>query len=163
HGEVSRLMFGGYPIDSITNGVHAATWVADSFQKLYDRYIPGWRQDNFSLRYAMSIPVEAVWQSHMEAKRRLADYVNRQTNAGMEVDVPTIGFGRRAATYKRADLLFTDLERLKAIASTAGSFQVVYAGKAHPKDKEGKEVIQRIIRTKELLKPHVKVAYLENY
>src|SRR5262247_2877879 len=69
HGEVSRLMFGGYSIDSITNGVHAATWTADAFQRLYDRYIPGWRQDNFNLRYAMSIPHEAIWQSHTEAKK----------------------------------------------------------------------------------------------
>jgi len=163
HGEVSRLMFGGYSIDSITNGVHAATWVAEPFQKLYDHYIPGWKQDNFSLRYAMSIPRESIWESHIEAKRKLVDCVNREANAGMDVAVPTIGFGRRAATYKRADLLFTDLDRIKWIASTVGPFQVVYAGKAHPKDKEGKEVIQRIIQTKELLKPLVKVAYLENY
>jgi len=163
HGEVSRLMFGGYSIDSITNGVHAATWTADAFERLYDRYIPGWRQDNFNLRYAMSIPHEAIWQSHTEAKKKLVDYVNQETNSGMDVNLPTIGFGRRAATYKRADLLFSDLARLKSIASTAGPFQIIYAGKAHPKDKEGKEVIQRIIRTKESLKEHIKVAYLENY
>jgi len=163
HGEVSRLMFGGYSIDSITNGVHAATWTADAFERLYDRYIPGWRQDNFNLRYAMSIPHEAIWQSHTEAKKKLVDYVNQETNSGMDVNLPTIGFGRRAATYKRADLLFSDLARLKSIASAAGPFQIIYAGKAHPKDKEGKEVIQRIIRTKESLKEHIKVAYLENY
>jgi len=101
HGEVSRLMFGGYSIDSITNGVHAATWTADAFERLYDRYIPGWRQDNFNLRYAMSIPHEAIWQSHTEAKKKLVDYVNQETNSGMDVNIPTIGFGRRAATYKR--------------------------------------------------------------
>src|SRR5689334_19247050 len=111
----------------------------------------------------MSIPCEAVWQSHACAKRALIDYVNRETNSGMDVDLLTIGFGRRAATYKRADLLFTDIERLKAIASEVGPFQIIYAGKAHPKDREGKHVIQHIVQMRELLKPQIKIAYLENY
>jgi glycogen phosphorylase len=163
HGEVSRLMFANYSIDAITNGVHAGTWVAPPFQELYDRFMPGWKQDNFNLRYAMSIPCEEVWKSHEQAKRGLIDYANRETNAGLDIHLPTIGFARRAATYKRGDLLFADLERLKDIARTAGPFQVIYAGKAHPKDEEGKKVIQRIIQTKESLRRHIKVAYLENY
>ena len=163
HGEVSRLMFAGYTIDSITNGVHATTWTAEAFQQLYDRYISGWRQDNFSLRYALSIPKAEIWQAHMQAKHHLLQYVNREENAGMDVDVFTLGFARRATTYKRADLLFADSERLKRIVTQVGALQVVYAGKAHPQDQGGKELIQRIFQMKAVLKQEVKIAYLQNY
>jgi starch phosphorylase len=163
HGEVSRLMFAGYNIDAITNGIHAATWAAQPFVELYERYIPGWRQDNCSLRYALSIAKQEIWQAHMQAKKSLVHYVNSQTNAGMDVDIFTLGFARRAATYKRADLLFTDVERLKTIASRRGGLQVVYAGKAHPQDQAGKEQIQRVFHARELLRDNIKVAYLENY
>ena len=163
HGEVSRLMFGGYNIDAITNGVHAGTWTAEPFQKLYDRYIPGWRQDNFSLRYALSIPKQEVWEAHTQAKKRLFEYVHRETNIGMDVDVLTLGFARRAATYKRGDLLFHDIERLKRISSKSGLFQVIYSGKAHPQDEGGKELIKRIFQAKESLKKEIRIAYLENY
>ena len=163
HGEVSRLMFAGYTIDAITNGVHAATWVSGPFEKLYDRYIPEWRQDNFSFRYALSIPKEEIWRAHQEVKKRLINQVNRETGDVMDVGVLTIGFARRATTYKRGDLLFTDIDRLKSISSKAGSFQIVYAGKAHPQDQGGKELIRRIVQAKEQLKHDVRIAYLENY
>ena len=163
HGEISRLMFGHYLIDSITNGVHAATWAAESFQKLYDRYIPDWRVDHASLRYALSIPRQDVREAHTQAKKRLLEYINRETKVEMDLDVLTLGFARRAATYKRGDLLFTDIERLKSISSKAGLFQVIYAGKAHPQDQGGKELIQRIFQLKESLKKDIKIAYLENY
>lgn len=163
HGEISRLMFGHYLIDSITNGVHAATWAAESFQKLYDRYIPDWRVDHSSLRYALSIPKQDVREAHTQAKKRLLEYINRETKVEMDLDVLTLGFARRAATYKRGDLLFTDIERLKSISSKAGLFQVIYAGKAHPQDQGGKELIQRIFQLKESLKKDIKIAYLENY
>ena len=163
HGEITRLMFTGYLIDAITNGVHAATWVAEPFQTLYDRHIPGWKQDNFSLRYALSIPRQEVWEAHAQAKNRLLDYVKRSAGVGMDTDVLTLGFARRAATYKRADLLFQDIERLKGIASKAGLFQVIYAGKAHPQDQGGKELIRRIFQLKESLRENIKIAYLENY
>jgi len=163
HGEVSRLMFQGHTIDAITNGVHAATWTTTPFQNLYDRYIPGWREDNFSLRYALSIPKREVWEAHALAKKELIQYVNRETGAGMDAEVLTFGFARRATTYKRGELLFQDSERLKRIASEVGRFQVIYAGKAHPQDSAGKEIIKRIIHTKESLKANIKIAYLENY
>jgi len=163
HGEVSRLMFAGYAIDAITNGVHAATWVSDPFQSLYDQYIPGWKEDNFSLRYALSIPRQEIWKAHVQAKKELIHTVNRDTNAGMDVDVLTLGFARRAATYKRGDLLFTDIDRLKVIAKTVGPFQIVFAGKAHPRDEKGKEIIKRIFQMKEVLKRDIRIAYLENY
>jgi starch phosphorylase len=163
HGEVSKLMFAEYSIDAITNGVHAGTWVSEPFQRLYDRYIPGWKQDNFSLRYALSIPRKEVWDARIQAKKELMEYVRRETNTAMDVDILTIGFARRVATYKRGDLLFGDIERLKSISSKVGPLQVIYAGKAHPKDQGGKELIKRIFQAKGALKKDIKITYLENY
>ena len=163
HGEVSSLMFSAYKIDAITNGVHAANWVSGPFRELYDRYIPGWRQDNFTLRYALSIPGEEVWQAHMQAKKEMLQYVNHETGAGMDQDVLTICFARRAASYKRLDLLFTDIERLRNISSKVGPFQVIYAGKAHPQDMGGKETIKRIFQAMELLRKDIRITYLANY
>ena len=163
HGEVSRLMFAEYAIDAITNGVHAATWVSEPFQRLYDRYVPGWKQDNFSFRYALSIPKKEVWDAHVRAKQELIEHVRRETNLAMDVDYLTVGFARRVATYKRGDLLFSDIERLNTLSSKVGPLQVIYGGKAHPQDQEGKELIKRIFVAKETLKKDVKIAYLENY
>ena len=163
HGEVSSLMFAGYSIEAITNGVHAPTWTSRPFMELYDRHIPGWRKDNFSLRYALSIPKGEVWRAHMEAKKELMQWVNHEANAGMDVDIFTIGFARRATVYKRGDLLFHDIERLKSISSKTGPLQIVYAGKAHPKDQGGKEIIKRIFQIKEMFRGTINIAYLENY
>jgi glycogen phosphorylase len=163
HGEVSRLMFAGYNIDAITNGVHALTWAAAPMAQLYDHYIPGWHQDNCSLRYALSIPKQEIWRGHLEAKRALLHYVNRETNVGMDADVVTLGFARRAATYKRVDLLFTDIERLKAIAGKGNGLQIIYAGKAHPRDAAGKEEIRKVFHARDRLRDNIKIAYLQNY
>jgi starch phosphorylase len=163
HGEVSSHMYAPYRIDSITNGVHVATWTSEPFRDLFDKYIPGWREDNFNLRYALSIPGSEIWQAHIQAKRELIHYVNRETNKGMDTDILTLGFARRAATYKRADLLLSDVERLKEVYSKAGPFQIIYAGKAHPKDQQGRELIQRIFQSINALNSDVKIAYLENY
>ncbi|MCF7818121.1 MAG: alpha-glucan family phosphorylase [Kiritimatiellales bacterium] len=163
HAEVSRHMFAEYHIDAITNGVHAQTWISPPFQQLFNTHIPGWREDNFSLRYALSIPPEEVWAAHAENKRLLIEQINRETNAGLDTNVFTIGFARRAATYKRADLLLHDIEKLKAIAAKVGNIQIIYAGKAHPQDQPGKEFIQRIIRAESALKPQIRMVYLVNY
>jgi starch phosphorylase len=163
HGEVSRLMFVGHTIDAITNGVHATTWISHPFQELYDRYIPGWREDNFSLRYALSIPKEEIWEAHQKVKRELIQYVNRTTDAGMDGDTLTIGFARRATPYKRGDLFFQDIERLRTISSKTGPYQILYGGKTHPQDQGGKELIKRIFQAKERLKDNIRIAYIENY
>ncbi len=163
HGEVSRLLFADYPVDAITNGVHAATWATEPFQALYDRHIPGWQEDNFSLRYVLNIPETELWEAHQTAKKQLLSYVNHETNAGMDVDVLTLGFARRAATYKRADLLFSDIDCLRRISRDAGPIQVIYAGKAHPRDSLGKDIIRRIFQAGEAVKADIKVAYLANY
>lgn len=163
HGEVSRLMFSGYSIDSITNGIHIPTWASKPIQRVFDRYIPGWKADNFSLRYAVSIPKHEIWNAHLEAKRALIEHVNRTTEAGFEEEVLTIGFARRATAYKRPDLLFWNLKRLRDIATNAGRFQVVFAGKAHPRDAGGKALIKRIFESEKLIADKVKITYLENY
>ena len=163
HGKVSTEMFPGYYIDSITNGVHLATWVAPSFKALYDRYIPGWPNDPFSLRYALSIPGDQIWNAHSEAKKQLIDYVNNNYNAGFDPDVLTIGFARRATTYKRADLVFSDVDRLCDICRRVGKIQFVFAGKAHPNDWPGKEIIKKIHSMISQLKDCVKIVYLNEY
>ncbi len=163
HGEVSHSMFPNYPIGSITNGVHSATWTAPSFSALYDRHIPDWRRDNFSLRYAISIPLDEIRQAHGEAKPRLITEVNERTNAGFDQDVFTLGFARRATAYKRPDLLFHDSEWLRRLARRHGGLQVVFAGKAHPRDERGKALIQKIFQWQKLLVPEVRIAYLPNY
>ena len=163
HGEISRHMFAGYTIEAITNGVHAATWASEPFSRLFDYYVPGWRKDNFSLRYGLSIPKDEIWKAHVLAKQKLIQYVNRETNAGLDIDVLTIGFARRAAAYKRGDLIFSDIERLKQISAKTGQIQMVFAGKAHPQDHEGKELIKRIFETKKALRQEIKIAYLEHY
>jgi len=163
HREVSQHMFAGYRIDSVTNGIHVATWTSKHMQVLFDRYIPGWREDNASLRYALSIPRNEIWQAHQAAKKELMEYVNREANVGMDRDVLTIGYARRATHYKRPDLLFFDVARLKEIVHKHGALQIIYAGKAHPHDQRGKELIQYIHRMKEELRFDVKVAYLAGY
>lgn len=163
HAEVSRLMFAEHPIDAITNGVHAPSWVSPPFAALFDRHIHGWREDSFSLRYAFRIPPKEIWDAHCEAKRRLIEYVNRETGTGMREDRLTLGFARRATAYKRPDLFLHDIDRLKAIAAKTGPFQLVYAGKAHPHDHEGKERIKRIFQARDALKEHVQIVYLADY
>ncbi len=163
HGEVSREMFPGYPIHSITNGIHSATWVSPAMEKLFDKHIPGWTHDSYSLRYALGIPGEEIWKAHQTAKQQLIDRVNEETNEGMSYDVFTIGFARRATSYKRADLLFHDIDWLKAISTRAGKIQIIYAGKAHAKDGGGKDLIRHIFSLRDRLGTEIKLAYLENY
>ena len=163
HGQVAQLMFSKYDIHSITNGVHVSTWAAAPIAKLFDEHIPGWREDNPSLRYALNIPKRLIWAAHRQAKETLIGQVNQLTGIGLDAEVFTIGFARRAAVYKRADLLFWDTARLVEITETVGPFQLVYAGKAHPQDTPGKEVIRRIHEIKEALKGKIKLVYLEDY
>jgi starch phosphorylase len=163
HGEVSREMFPTYKVNAITNGVHAGRWVARPFADLFDQHIPGWRTDNFNLRYALSIPLDEIWERHMEAKRSLLNTIRHATDVEMEPDVLTLGFARRMTGYKRPGLLFFDIDRLKAIAETCGKIQIVYAGKSHPRDEQGKGLIRNIYQAQEYLKGSVEIVFLENY
>jgi starch phosphorylase len=163
HGEVSRHLFAGYKIEAITNGVHAATWAAPSFQRLFDQYLPGWRLDAFSLRYALQIPVDAVATAHCDAKKALLARVKELSGVALEPAAFTIGFGRRATAYKRATLLLRHPERLAAIAAAQGAIQILYAGKAHPRDEEGKRLITEIRRVAGASSGRVRILYLEDY
>jgi starch phosphorylase len=163
HQEVSQQMFANYPIDAITNGVHAATWATPAFQALYDRLLPGWREDNLSLRYALKIPGRNVQAAHLEAKRTLLDRVRHDTGIGMNEDTFTIGFGRRATPYKRAGLLLRDPDRLSRIAREVGPIQIVYAGKAHPRDEAGKNVVRELVTSFSRLGESVSAVYLADY
>ena len=163
HAEISRSMFPQYPIDSITNGVHAPTWTAQAFRNLYDRHIPEWRRDHFYLRYAIKIPLSDIYRAHVLTKREMIAQIALRTKVHLMENVLTLCFARRAATYKRADLLFTDIERLKAIADQGGPLQIIYSGKAHPRDEGGKAIIRRIFELSEKLRDVIKIVYLENY
>jgi glycogen phosphorylase len=163
HGEISRSMFPGYPIGSITNGVHSPTWTAPAFRTLYDRWIPGWRQESWALRHALNIPLDEIRRAHDQCKRALMQEINERANAGFDKDILTMGFARRATAYKRPLLILKDPERLRDIARTFGGLQIVFAGKAHPHDAEGKALIQTIMRTTARLAPEVRIAFLVNY
>lgn len=163
HGEVSRAMFPNHDIDAITNGVHASTWTAAPMAALFDRLVPDWRRDNCFLRYAIGIPLADIRQAHGQAKQSLLQQVRWLTGAQLDEKVFTLGFARRATGYKRGDLLLTDLERLKQIARQVGPLQLIYAGKAHPRDDGGKAIIRRIFEAAASLNGDVRVVYLENY
>ncbi|HET7564317.1 MAG TPA: alpha-glucan family phosphorylase [Gemmatimonadaceae bacterium] len=163
HREVSQGMFPTYPINSITNGVHAATWTSAPVRELFDRHIPEWRRDNLYLRYAVNIPLDEIRETHARSKRELLGEVERRTGVVLDPAAMTVGFARRATPYKRADLIFTDLERLKSIAQHSGPLQIIFGGKAHPRDEGGKQLIRHIFEARDALGDAVKVVYLENY
>ena len=163
HEAMARNMFPQYPIRSITNGVHAVTWTAPAFSELYDLHIPDWRRDSSYLRYALEISLDEIQEAHAMAKRETLALVQRRTGVALDPDVLTIGFARRVATYKRADLLFSDPARLRKIAADAGPFQLIYAGKPHPRDEGGKDIIRHIFQVASELKEVIQVVYLEDY
>ncbi len=163
HGEVSRGMFPEYEISAITNGVHAITWVSTPFAELFDRYIPGWRTDNHYLRYAISVPLEDIRRAHTRCKTELFDRIRELNGIQLDPTILTLGFARRASTYKRADLLFHDVERLREIALKAGPLQIVYGGKAHPHDEGGKRLIQKVFAGASAVADQIRTVYVENY
>ncbi len=163
HGEVSQRMFPKDVVHSITNGVHVATWAAPAFEDLYDQHIPEWRHDNLYLHNAIGIPLTEIRQAHQTAKRAMIKAISQETGVRLSESVFTLGFARRAATYKRADLLFGDLDKLRAIRHHAGPFQIVFGGKAHPSDEEGKAVIRRVFEAAKALRDTIPVVYVGNY
>lgn len=161
HALVSRAMFNDQSIDWITNGVHSTTWTSPGFARLYDRYIPGWRNDPSRLMQALHIPDEEIWKAHQAAKMKLLALVLEETGEELNPDVLTIGFARRAATYKRADLVFTDLKRLIEVGG--GKVQFIFSGKAHPHDEPGKDILQKINKIAKELGTTIPVVFIENY
>lgn len=163
HMEVSKAMFPNENIDYITNGVHTRTWTSSQIGELLDKYVPTWKVNGLDLRNALRIPVQEILSVHKSAKKELIRYVNNHTNSGFDVDVFTIGFARRATAYKRPELLFRDIERLKNITKEKGKIQIIFAGKAHPRDTEGKEIIKRIKQKMKDFSGGLTVTFIDNY
>jgi starch phosphorylase len=162
HMEYSRKLFPGHHIRAVTNGVHSYTWTSQFFRELFDRYIPGWAGEPPLLVRVDEIPGEEVWEAHVKARNNLMDFIKEKTGVSMDTSTLTLGFARRATGYKRATLIFSDLNRLREI-NKIGKFQLIFAGKAHPRDGTGKEEIREIYRNKDQLKDEIKIVYLQNY
>jgi len=164
HGKVSQEMFPDYHVHSITNGVHAATWISKPLQEVLDKEIPEWRHDNQYLRSIYGVSLTKIANCHVKNKQRLLDEVFRRTGQQLNPNVLTLGFARRVATYKRASLLFQDPKRMAKIAKKIGGLQILFAGKAHPADNAGKGLIREVFDAAAMLEPlGVTLLYLENY
>ncbi|MDX9911715.1 MAG: alpha-glucan family phosphorylase [Phycisphaerales bacterium] len=174
HGEVSRAMFPGYAIDSVTNGVHHLTWVHPKMRELFDEMIPSWRTSPNDLRKALGLATERIMRAHAACKKDLIEHANKHSVVGggaqLREDAFTIGFARRSTAYKRPELVFSDLIRLRAMAKQHGPIQIVFAGKAHPHDGRGKEILQHVFEIGRALATDkgasggdVRVALLPNY
>ena len=162
HREVTRRMFPSQRVEAVTNGVHSATWAAPATAALFDRHLPGWRQDSQQLRYALDLPIAGLQAAHEQSKKALCAEVRRRAGVALRPDVLTIGIARRFAAYKRNDLVLSDLDRLAAIARSA-PLQIVFAGKAHPDDGEAKAMIEHVVSAARTRRSGVKIAFVENY
>jgi starch phosphorylase len=160
--EYSRELFPGYHIQEITNGVHSYTWTCPYFRALFDKYIPRWANEPELLVRVDTVPEEELWEAHMKAKQDLLDFVHEKTAIQMDTNTLTIAFARRATEYKRASMIFSDLEKLREIQKQ-GRIQLIFAGKAHPRDEMGKRLIKDIFAYMGQLKKEIDIVYLENY
>jgi starch phosphorylase len=164
HGKVSQQMFPAYHVESITNGVHAATWIGKPLQKVLDEEIPRWRHDNQYFRSVYGITPAKIANAHSLNKRRLIEAIAARTGEHFNENVLTLGFARRVATYKRASLLLEDPKRLAKIAQKIGGLQIVFAGKAHPADTAGKGLIREVFEIAgKIQSSSLRILYLENY
>ncbi len=164
HGKVSQQMFPEYKVHSITNGVHAGTWLSPAFQELFDEEIPEWRTDNNYFRSVYGIDPARIAAGHIKNKQRLFATLARRTGHYFNPSVLTLGFARRVATYKRASLLLNDPARLVALAEKIGGLQILFAGKAHPADNAGKSLIREVYSAAvKLNSASLKLYYIENY
>jgi starch phosphorylase len=162
HAETTLRAFPGYRVRAITNGVHAPTWTHDSLARVYDAKFPDWRYEPEALAHADQLADDDVWEAHQEAKRELLHLIRVSGGVEMRADLPLLGFARRMTGYKRADLLFSDPARLLAIAGQR-PFQLVFAGKAHPRDEEGKRLIEELHRYIENISAAIPMVFLPDY
>jgi starch phosphorylase len=163
HVDVTKAMFPGRDVLGITNGVHAVRWTGRHFAQLFDRYTPGWRERSEQLRHASLIPIEDIQQAHKEARQALLHLIQQRYGMPFGGSGIVIGFARRATEYKRPLLLFRDLERLKRIAERFGPLNLLFAGKAHPRDDWGKRLIRELHEVATITGDSVRVAFLPNY
>ena len=162
HAVVSRQMFPSYRVHAITNGVYSQKWASPQMAVLYDQFLPGWRHEPEQLQRIDQIDEEKILQAHHQAKTILFDLVQKLSGKTLDLSLPTIGFARRMTAYKRPDLLFSDRKRLRAIAKKQ-PFQLILAGKAHPSDYRGKELISALHRFIQELADDLTIVYLPGY
>ena len=162
HAETTSRLFPGYRVRAITNGVHAPSWTHASFAHLYQDHFPHWAHEPEVLTGADQLADELIWNAHQEAKRDLLVQINDASATALRLDVPLIGFARRMTQYKRPDLLFSDLDRIVAIARQR-AFQVVFAGIAHPSDGLGQSLIESINHHIREIANAIPVVFLPNY
>jgi starch phosphorylase len=163
HAQVAGKMFPGYRMHAITNGVHPFTWVCASLRELYDRYVPGWcHEPELLVRVDRAIPDAALWAAHVQGKQALIERIRAITGVSFEGETPILGFARRMTGYKRPDLLFADTQRLRTLARRY-PLQIVLAGKAHPHDEGGKQLIEQVHAHARELDGSLRIVYLPNY
>jgi len=162
HSQQSLKIFPHYAIRAITNGVHSNTWTSPSFHQLFDKYVPGWASEPEMLVRIAQVPLCDIWDAHMKNKHNLVTFVQERTGEKLDESALTLGFARRVTGYKRAKLIFSDLNYLREI-NKRYPIQLVFAGKAHPRDTGGKDLIREIFWYKMQLRGEIKVAYIENY
>ncbi len=162
HVDYSRKLFPGRYIRAVTNGVHSYTWTSIYFRQLFDKYIQGWTNEPILLAKASEIPNREVWDAHTKAKTNLLTFVEKTNGVKLDPQALTIGFARRATGYKRSTLIFSDPHRLTDI-NRKEKIQMIFAGKAHPKDTDGKKLIRQIHDYANMLKDQISIVYLENY
>jgi len=161
NAKVASGMFGNRHIAPLTNGVHHITWTSSPMQALFDEHLTGWRSDPSLLGSAESLPSRALKKARQDSRKALREMVKSSTGVLLDEKRLTIGFARRFATYKRANLVFSDLQRLRKIG--AHRVQFVFSGKAHPKDEGGKQLIRDIFASAAEIADEIPVAFIENY
>lgn len=163
HAEISNQLYQGYRVHAVTNGVHPFTWSCESFARLYDHHLPGWcHEPELLVRADCCISDAEIESAHAEARQSLIERVSTRCGVTLEPDLPMLGFARRMTAYKRPHLLFSDLERLRAIARRH-PFQIVLAGKAHPRDSGGKQLIEQLHGFMRELAGEIPIAWLPDY
>lgn len=162
HARTAQGQFSGYRVRAITNGVHPESWTCPELANVYDEYVPGWCHEPELLVRADRIPDHRIWEAHRSAKETLVRLASERCGLSLDPNLPLLGFARRMTGYKRPDLLFSDLERLRRIAARF-PFQVVLSGKAHPQDHEGKRLIEKLHRHLRELSGSIPIAYVPDY
>lgn len=155
-------LFPGINFQAVTNGVNSIFWSSPEFQKLYDQYLTGWRDDYKLLAGAINIPTIEIWQAHQEAKRKLLEYIKINKKIDWREDILTICFARRFTGYKQPLLLLSDVERLLEISEKGEKIQIIFSGKAHIRDVAGQDAIKKITQIRKKYRK-LKIVFLENY
>lgn len=162
HGAVSRAMLQNPLIDSITNGVHAATWASPAIAALFDRHLPSWREDPAALAESARIPDAELWEAHMEGKRTLCAEVERLVGRTLHPEALTIVEARRIVPYKQVDLLYGNIQRL--LEATGGTpMQIIHSGNTFPGDQYARDLVRRLAVVSRALGDKVRVVFLPNY